>query len=64
MEERRKVKRRRYKAHTYFPGNRLAKYIYPGPAGVVMMSSPSIDLPRAHHESEPKQKRGQSPALV
>ena len=43
---------------------RLAKYIYPGPAGFVMMSSPSIDLPRAHHESEPNQKRGQSPALV
>ena len=43
---------------------RLAKYIYPGPAGVIMMSSLSIDLPRAHHESQTTQKAGQSPALV
>ena len=43
---------------------RLANCIYPVPAGVAMMSSPSIDLPRGHHESKPNQKRGQSPALV
>ena len=45
-------------------GKRLAKYVYPGPAVVVMMLSPSIDISRAHHESEPKQKRSQPPALV
>jgi len=43
---------------------RLANCIYPGAAGVAMMSSPPIDLPRGHHESKPNQKRGQSPALV
>jgi hypothetical protein len=36
---------------------RLANCIYPVPAGVAMMSSPSIDLPRGHHESKPNQKR-------
>ncbi|MEN8686945.1 MAG: helix-turn-helix domain-containing protein, partial [Desulfuromonadales bacterium] len=43
---------------------RLANCIYPGPAGVVMMSSPSTDIPRAHHEFKLIQKRSQPPALV
>jgi len=36
---------------------RLANCIYPGSAGVVMMSSPSTDIPRAHHEFKLIQKR-------
>ena len=42
---------------------RLANCIYPGPAGVTMMSSPSIDIPRVYHEFKLIQKRSQPPAL-
>ena len=45
-------------------GKRLANCIYSGPAGVVMMSSPSTGIPRAHHEFKLIQKRSQPPALV
>ena len=47
-----------------FDGKRLANCIYPGPAGVAMMSSPSIDIPRTQHEFKLIQKRSQPPALV
>ena len=47
-----------------FIRKRLANYIYPSPAGVVMMSSPSIDISRADCDSELIQKSGQPPALV
>ena len=47
-----------------FLSKRLANCIYPGPAGVAMMSSPSIDIPRTQHEFKLIQKRSQPPALV
>ena len=43
---------------------RQANCIYPGSAGVTMMSSPSIDIPRTQHEFKLIQKRSQPPALV
>ena len=43
---------------------RLANCIYPAPAGVAMMSSLSIDIPRTQHEFKLIQKRSQPPALV
>ena len=45
-------------------GKRQANCIYPGSAGVTMMSSPSIDIPRTQHEFKLIQKRSQPPALV
>jgi len=45
-------------------GKRLVNYIYPGPAGIVMMRSSSIDILRVDDDSELIQKSGQSQALV
>ena len=52
------------KSRTEYIRKRLAKCIYLGPAGVVMMSSPSTDIPRTQHEFKLIQKRSQPPALV
>jgi len=49
---------------TEFFSKRLANCIYPGPAGIAMMPSPSTDIPRVHHEFKLIQKRSQPPALV